>query len=59
MNATAASREITIRLTYQSAGILRVVFQMGLIVSKIPNGPLNITTARIRATSRASDSMPQ
>jgi len=35
-----------------------VAFQIGLIVSKIPNGPLNITAARIRATSKASDSMP-
>jgi hypothetical protein len=53
----AAKNVIKNRLAYQSAGTFRVAFQIGLIVRRIPIGPLNITTARIRATIAARDSM--
>ena len=59
MIPTAANAEIRILLAYQSAGTLSAAYQIGLMVSKIPIGPLNITTARIIATAKASDSMAQ
>jgi hypothetical protein len=56
MIPTAANSEIRIRRAYQSAGIFRAAFQIGFIVRSIAIGPLNITTARINATTTASDS---
>jgi hypothetical protein len=57
MIPTTARRVISIRLAYQIAGTFRVAFQIGLIVRRIPIGPLNITTARINATIAARDSI--
>jgi hypothetical protein len=51
-----ASREIKTLLAYQRAGTFKVAFQIGLIVRKIPIGPLNIMRAKIVATRVASDS---
>jgi hypothetical protein len=52
-----ASSEIRIRLVYQIAGILRVIFQIGPSVRRIPIGPLKITIDKRAATKAASDSI--